>query len=156
METQFLIRIFQKIINIYKYQNYLLIEKTLFSKKIFYKLLRFFSSNYTLVKSIRFSVLLQLSHRPGARRTTYLNQISSHIRPGEKTLEANEIRKMSVKKSKWNQLFFVSKNKKPPDRSSQPEWWWWWWRNFNLKILFKKFHEHEQNGYFWLKYLLKK
>ena len=35
----------------------------------------------------------------GAPMTTYLHQISSHFLPGEKTLEANEIRKMAVNKS---------------------------------------------------------
>ena len=33
----------------------------------------------------------------GAPRMTYLFQISSHIRPGEKTLEVIDIRKMAVK-----------------------------------------------------------
>ena len=64
---------------------------------------------------------IRASLRSGAPRTTYLHQISSHILPGEKALEANEIRKMAVNKSKWSQLFVVSKKKKPPDRSSQPE-----------------------------------
>ena len=35
-------------------------------------------------------------------------QISSQTLPGEKTLEANEIRKMAVDKSEWSQFFFVS------------------------------------------------
>ena len=43
------------------------------------------------------------------RRTTYRNQISSHILPGEKTLEASEIRKMALKKSERNKHFDVSK-----------------------------------------------
>ena len=37
----------------------------------------------------------------------------------EKALEAREIRKMAVKKSKWIQLFVVFKKRKPPDRSSK-------------------------------------
>ena len=49
--------------------------------------------------------------------TTYLDLISSHILPGEKTLEANvvviydnnEIRKKAVNKSKCSQLFVVYK-----------------------------------------------
>ena len=63
---------------------------------------------------------IKSSLRPGAPRTTYLNQISSHIlQSGEKSLEAAEIRKMAVKKSEWSQVFVVSKKKKPPDRSSK-------------------------------------
>ena len=63
---------------------------------------------------------IKSSLRPGAPRTTYLNQISSHIlQSGEKSLEAGEIRKMAVNKSEWSQLFVVSKKKKPPDRSSK-------------------------------------
>ena len=53
--------------------------------------------------------------------TTYLNQITSHILPGKETLEANEIKKMTVNKSKRSQLFVVSKMKKPQDRSYQHE-----------------------------------
>ena len=64
---------------------------------------------------------IRSSLRSGASRTRYLNPISSHILPGEKTLEANELRKMAINKSKWSLLFVVSKKKKPPDRSSQPE-----------------------------------
>ena len=45
---------------------------------------------------------IRLSLRPCAPRTTYLHQISSHILPGEKTLEANkEITKMAVKDKKF-------------------------------------------------------
>jgi hypothetical protein len=51
------------------------------------------------------------SLRQGAPRTTYLHQSSSHI-TCEKTLKANEIRKMAVNKSKWSQLFVMSKKKK--------------------------------------------
>ena len=57
---------------------------------------------------------IRSSFRPVAPRTIYLNQILSHILPDEKTLEANEIRKMVVNKSKWSQLFVVSKKKKSP------------------------------------------
>ena len=57
---------------------------------------------------------------PGASRTTYLNQISSHIlQSDDKAFEAGEIRKMAVKKSEWSQLFVVPKKTKPPDRSSK-------------------------------------
>ena len=56
-------------------------------------------------------------------RTRYLSQISSHILSGEKTFEANEIRKMN--KSERSQRFVVSKEKKPRDFSKnddeQPE-----------------------------------
>ena len=38
--------------------------------------------------------------------TKYLNQILSHILPGEKTLEVNEIRKMKANKSEWSQIFY--------------------------------------------------
>ena len=65
------------------------------------------------------------------RQTTYLNQISSHIlQSGEQSLEAWEIRKIAMNKSKWSQLFVVSKKKNPPVRSSKLVrwWWWWWWR----------------------------
>ena len=60
--------------------------------------------------------------------TTYLNKISSFILPDEKTLQTNEIRKMTTNKSKYSQFFIVSKKKNPSDQSSQTEWWWWWWR----------------------------
>ena len=45
--------------------------------------------------------VIKLSYfRPGAPRTTYLNQISSHIiQSVEKALEAREIRKMALNKS---------------------------------------------------------
>ena len=55
---------------------------------------------------------IKSSLRPDAPRTTYLNQMSSYILPGDKTLEANEIRKITVK---WIHIFVVSKKKKPPD-----------------------------------------
>ena len=59
------------------------------------------------------------SFRPGASKTTYLYQISSHIlQSGEKSLEVGVIRKMAVNKSEWSQLFVVPKKKKPPDGSS--------------------------------------
>ena len=62
--------------------------------------------------------MIKTSLRRGAPRTKYLNQISSHILlSGEKSLKAEEIRKMAVKKSEWSQLFVLSKKKKPPDRS---------------------------------------
>ena len=54
---------------------------------------------------------IRSSLRQGAPRTTYLHQISYHILPGEKTLEANEIRKLAMKKSTWSQLLVVSKKK---------------------------------------------
>ena len=70
---------------------------------------------------------IKSSLRPGAPKTTYLNQISSHIlQSGEKSLETGEIRKMAVNKSEWSQHFVVSKKKKPPDRSSKLVRWWWW------------------------------
>ena len=43
---------------------------------------------------------IKLSLRPGAPKTTYLNQISSHIlQSGEKSLEAG---KMAANKSEWS------------------------------------------------------
>ena len=55
--------------------------------------------------------MIKSSHRPGAPRTTYLNQISSHIlQSDEKSFEAGEIGKMAVNKSEWSQLF-VSEEK---------------------------------------------
>ena len=63
---------------------------------------------------------IKSSLRPGAPKTTLLNQISSHIlQSGEKSLEVGEIRKMAVNKSEWSKLFVVSEKKKPPDRSSK-------------------------------------
>ena len=63
---------------------------------------------------------IKSSLRPGAPRTTYLNQISSHIlKSGEKSHETVEIRKMAAKKSEWSHLFVVFKKKKPLDRSSK-------------------------------------
>ena len=87
---------------------------------------------------------------------TSMNQRSSHLRSGppkkfldkitfqsvpsgEKALEANEIRKMAVNKSKRCQLFVGYKKKMPPNQSSQPSWWWWWWIGDHLFIKF----------YFW-------
>ena len=71
--------------------------------------------------------MIKSSLRSGAPRTTFLNQISSHIlQSGEKSLEAGEIRKMAMNKSEWSQLFVVSKKKKPPDRYSKLVRWWWW------------------------------
>ena len=61
------------------------------------------------------------SLRPGAQTRTYRQQISSHLLPGEKALEATEIWKIAVNKSAWNKHFVVSKKKKPPDRSSELE-----------------------------------
>ena len=55
------------------------------------------------------------SLRQDTPRIAYLNQVSSHILPGEKTFEANEIRKMQVNKSELNF------RKKHPDRSSRPK-----------------------------------
>ena len=61
------------------------------------------------------------SLRPGAQTRTYRQQISSHLLPGEKALEATEIWKIAVNKSAWNKHFVVSKKKKPPDLSSELE-----------------------------------
>ena len=61
------------------------------------------------------------SLRPGAPIRTYRQQISSHLLPGEKALEATEIWKIAVNKSSWNKHFVVSKKKKPPDLSSELE-----------------------------------
>ena len=76
--------------------------------------------------------------KPGATKTIYLSQISSQIlQSGEKSLEAGEIRKMTVNKSEWSQFFVVSMKKKPPDRSSKlVRWWWWWWitRSSNNRV----------------------
>ena len=52
---------------------------------------------------------IRSSLRPSAPRTTYLNQISSHLLPVEKALVANKIRKMVLKISEWSHLFVVSK-----------------------------------------------
>ena len=41
---------------------------------------------------------IRLPLRLDALRMVYLNQISSHVLPGEKTLEANEIRKIAANK----------------------------------------------------------
>ena len=50
---------------------------------------------------------IKSSLRPGAPRTTYLYQISSHIQQsGEKSFEAGEIRKMAVK-IRVEQTFYV-------------------------------------------------
>ena len=51
------------------------------------------------------------SLRPGAPTRTYRQQISSHLLPGEKALEATEIWKMAVNKFVWNKHFVVSKKK---------------------------------------------
>ena len=60
------------------------------------------------------------SIQPNAPKNTYLNQISSHIlSSGEKALEPNNIRKMTVNKSMWIQKFVVSKKKKPTERSTR-------------------------------------
>ena len=61
------------------------------------------------------------SLRPGAQTRTYRQQISSHLLPGEKALEATEIWKIAVNKSAWNKHFVVFKKKKPPDLSSELE-----------------------------------
>ena len=74
-----------------------------------------FRCNASVIKSLpmRHTRLISLSRikssqQPGAPRTTYLNQISSHIlQSGENSLEAGEIRKMEVNKSEWSQLFVV-------------------------------------------------
>ena len=64
---------------------------------------------------------IRSSLRPDVLRTIYLNQISSHILPDEKTLEDNQIRRMAANKSEQSQLFVVSKKKNPLDRLSQLE-----------------------------------
>ena len=93
---------------------------------------------------------------------TSMNQRSSHLRSGppkkfldkitfqsvpsgEKALEANEIRKMAVNKSKRCQLFVGYKKKMPPNQSSQPSWWWRWWIRDHLYIQFYFWEGHSYN-----------
>ena len=55
------------------------------------------------------------SLRPGTPTRTFRQQISSHLLPDEKALEATEIWKIAVNESVWNKHFVVSKKKKPQD-----------------------------------------
>ena len=52
---------------------------------------------------------IRSSLQPDAPSTTYLNQISSYTLPGKKTVEANAIRRMAAKISKWSHIYVVSK-----------------------------------------------
>ena len=68
------------------------------------------------LSSMNLASEIRSSLRRGAPRTTYLNQILSHILPVDKTLEANEDvgepRKMAVNKSKWSQLLSCLRRKR--------------------------------------------
>ena len=64
----------------------------------------------------------ELKKNSSCIRSTYRQQIFSHLLPDEKTLEAKDIRKMSIRKSTWNKHFVVFKKKKPPGLSSEIEW----------------------------------
>ena len=80
---------------------------------------------YIVVQFFIYGSRIRSSHWLGAPRTTYQNQISSHIlQSGQKALEAREIKNVSVKKSEWSQLFVVPKRRKPSDRSSKLVRWW--------------------------------
>ena len=59
--------------------------------------------------------------RPGAPTRAYRQLIWSHLLPGEKALDANEIWKIAMNKSAWNKYYVVSKKKKPPDLSSDSD-----------------------------------